>query len=135
MAERFEFGAQFQVIVDFAVEDDYGVAIRRKDGLVAAFEVNNFQAGGAEGADFGLENALLVRAAMDEGRRGAPDAVRIRRPIFMGETSDTAQSPALLRFSVTSIVARVYRIVHIIDAVELLQVRRGGQTLLSAEEN
>ena len=75
MAERFQFGAQFQVIVDFAVEDDYGVAVRRKDRLIAAFQVNNFQAGGAERAYFGLENALLVGAAMDKGRRGAPDAV------------------------------------------------------------
>src|SRR5208282_6915903 len=107
MAERFEFGAQFQVIVDFAVEDDYGVAIRRKDRLITAFEVNNFQAGGAEGADFGLEDALLVGAAMDEGRRGAPDAVRIGRPIFMGETGDAAQISRLLRVSGTSIVATV----------------------------
>src|SRR5580692_12486315 len=103
MAEFFQFGAQFQVIVDFAVEDDYSVAIRREDRLIAAFEVNNFQAGGAKRADFGLEDALLVRAAMDEGRRGAPDAVRIGRPIFMGETGDAAQIPTLLRFSLPSI--------------------------------
>src|SRR5580698_8558700 len=62
MAELFQFGAQFQVIVDFAVEDDYSVAIQREDRLIAAFEVNNFQAGGAKRADFGLEDSLLVRA-------------------------------------------------------------------------
>ena len=107
MAEVFQFGAQLEVIVDFTVEDDCGVAIWRKDGLVAALEVNNFQARGAEGADFGLEDALLVRAAMDEGRRGAPDAVRIGRPIFMGETGDAAQIPALLRDSTLPIVATV----------------------------
>ena len=107
VAERFQFGAQFQVVVDFAVEDDYGVAIGRKDGLVAAFEVNNLQASGAERADFGLEDALLVGSAMDEGRRGAPDAVRIGRPIFMGETGDAAQIATLLSVSVLSIVATV----------------------------
>ena len=64
-----------RMIVDFAVEDDYGVAVCREDGLIAAFQVNNFQASGAERAYFGSEDALLVRAAMDEGRRGAPDAV------------------------------------------------------------
>ena len=127
MAELFQFGAQFQVIVDFAVEDDYSVAIRREDRLIAALEVNNFQAGGAKRADFGLEDALLVRAAMDEGRRGAPDAVRIGRPIFMGETGDATQIPALLGVWVPSIVARVYRTVHIIDAPEQLQVWRGRQ--------
>jgi len=107
MAERFQFGAQFQVVVDFAVEDDYGVAIRREDGLVAAFEVDNFQARGAEGADFGAEDALLVRAAMDESRRGAPDAVGFGRPIFMGKASDTAQIPTPLSVWVPSIVATV----------------------------
>ena len=84
------------MIIDFTVEDDNGVTIRREDGLVAAFEVNNFQAGGAEGADFGAEDALLVWAAMDEGRRGAPDAVWIGRPIFMCETGDAAQILKLL---------------------------------------
>src|SRR5580700_7032599 len=107
MAERFQFGAQFEVIVDFAVEDDYGVAIGRKDRLVAAFEVNNFQARGAEGADFGAKDALLVRSAMDEGRRGAPDAVWIGRPIFMRETDDAAQILMLLSVLVPSIVATV----------------------------
>src|SRR5580658_249186 len=113
MADLFQLGAQFQVIVDFAVEDDKGVAIGRKDWLVAALEVNNFQAGGAERADFGLEDTLLVRSAMDQGRRGAPDAVRIGRPIFMGEAGDATQFPTLLGVWVPSIVARVYRIVHI----------------------
>jgi len=107
MAQRFQFGAQFQVIVDFAVEDDYGIAIGRKDGLVAAFKVDNFQAGGAQGADFGAEDALLIRAAMNEGRRGAPDTIWIGRPIFMCETGNTAQILTLLRISVPSIVTRV----------------------------
>src|SRR5580658_3826968 len=107
MAERFQFGAQFQVIVDFAVEDDYGIATRRKDGLVAAFEVNNFQSGGAQGANFGAEDALLIRAAMNEGRRSAPDTIWIGRPIFMRETGDTAQILTLLRISAPSIVTRV----------------------------
>ena len=107
MAERFQFGAQFRMIVDFAIEDDYGVAVWREDGLVAAFEVNNFQAGGAERADFGAEDALLVRATMDEGRRGAPDAVWIGRPISMCETGDAAQILLLLSVLVPSIVATV----------------------------
>src|ERR1700685_3991081 len=104
MAERFQFGAQFQVIVDFSVEDDDGVAILRKDRLITTFEVNDFQAGGAEGADFGAADALLVGSAMDEGRRGAPDAIWIRRPIFMCETGDAAQIAIPLSFSLPSIV-------------------------------
>ena len=79
----------------------------RRDRLVAGVEIDNFQAGGAERAHFGFEDALLVRAAMDEGRRGAPDAVGIGRPIFMGKTGDAAQIPILLSVSAPLIVARV----------------------------
>ena len=107
MTERFQLGAQFQVIVDFAIEDDYDVAILREDGLVAAFQVNNFQARCAQGANFGSEDALLVRAAMNKGRRGAPDAVRIGRPVFMCKSSNTAQIPIPLGVWVRSIVATV----------------------------
>jgi hypothetical protein len=44
---------------------------------------------------------------MDEGRRGAPDAVWIGRPIFMRETDDAAQILMLLSVLVPSIVATV----------------------------
>ena len=107
MTKRFQLGAQFQVIVNFAVEDDHGIAILREDWLVAAFQVNNFQARGAQGANFGSEDALLVRAAMNERRRGAPDAVWIGRPIFMCKTSNTAQIPIPLSVWVPSIVTTV----------------------------
>jgi len=66
------------MIVDFAVEDDYGIAIGRKDRLVAAFEVNNFQAGRAQGADFRAKDTLLIRAAIEPGspRRAGYDLDR-----------------------------------------------------------
>jgi hypothetical protein len=44
---------------------------------------------------------------MNKGRGGAPDAVCIGRPIFMGETGDTAQIAIPLSVWVLSIVATV----------------------------
>ena len=41
-AATFELGAQFQMIIDFAVERDYGAARSIDDGLIAAVKVNNF---------------------------------------------------------------------------------------------
>src|SRR5580698_9862640 len=132
------------MIIDLTVEDDNGVTIRREDGLVAAFEVNNFQAGGAEGADFGAEDALLVWAAMNEGRRGAPDAVWIGRPIFMCETGDAAQILKLLSVWVPvnrngSLAHRPYyrRGGAVTGRPLQIQRQRAGETpaLLSTEEN
>ena len=65
MSEFFEFGADFQVIVNLAVEDDAPLAAIFEDGLIAGFEVDNFQAGRTKRKKFRGENALLVRAAAD----------------------------------------------------------------------
>ena len=64
----FQFAAQFQVIVDLAVEDDDGVAILGNDGLISARNVDNLQARRAQRDGFGLKDALLVRTAMNECR-------------------------------------------------------------------
>ena len=75
VAERFQLGAQFQVVVDFAVEDDHGIAIVRKDGLVAAFEVNNFQARGAQASRCRIGRRL---AGPGRDERGVAAARRMR---------------------------------------------------------
>jgi hypothetical protein len=64
VAARFEFRAHFQMVVNFAVEDDDGIAIRGENRLVAGIEVDDFQAGGAERDEVSLEHTLLVGAAM-----------------------------------------------------------------------
>ena len=48
MSEFFEFGADFQVIVNLAVEDDAPLTAIFEDGLIAGFEVDNFQPGRAK---------------------------------------------------------------------------------------
>ena len=49
VAEFFEFGADFQVIVNLAIEDDAPFAAIFENGLIAGFQVDNFQPGGAKG--------------------------------------------------------------------------------------
>jgi hypothetical protein len=44
MTERSQFAAKLHVVVDFAIEDDRGVAIGAGNGLVAAFEIDDLQA-------------------------------------------------------------------------------------------
>ena len=43
MALGFQFRAQSLVIINLAIEDDYGIAIGRKQGLGAGGQVNYFQ--------------------------------------------------------------------------------------------
>jgi hypothetical protein len=64
--QLFQLGAQFEVIVNFTIEDDAAISVLRQNGLIAGIEVNDFEASGAQGKEFRLEYALLVRAAMDE---------------------------------------------------------------------
>jgi hypothetical protein len=45
----FEFAPQFEMIVDFSVEDNSGVAILGENGLVPSVQVNDFETGGAHG--------------------------------------------------------------------------------------
>ncbi len=91
MAQLLQLGAHFEVVVDLAVEDDDGVAVFGRDGLVAVLEVDNFQAGRAQRADRRLVNALLVGSAVDQGRGGVPNAIRRWRPIFMSKANNSAQ--------------------------------------------
>ena len=43
MAQFLQLGAHFEVVIDFAVEDDDRVAIFGRDGLIAVFEIEDFQ--------------------------------------------------------------------------------------------
>ncbi len=74
MAALLQFPAQFQVIVDLAVKDDDGIAIRGYDGLIAAVDVDDLQARRAQRDGLGLKDALLIRAAMSESGNGTLDA-------------------------------------------------------------
>ncbi len=44
MTQAFQFGAQREVVVNLPVKDNSAVAIFSKDGLIAGFQVDDFQA-------------------------------------------------------------------------------------------
>ena len=101
VAQRFQLLAQLQMVVDFAVEDDDGVAVVGLDGLVAACQIDDLQAGRAQRAEIGTEDALLVGSAMGEGGGGGLNAVRTGRPVLMGKSDNAtqnAETPALSNF-------------------------------------
>ncbi len=64
MAQRFQVAADLQVIVDLAVEGDDGVGVVTSEGLVAAAQVDNFQAHRAKGGFAAFENPLLIGTTM-----------------------------------------------------------------------
>lgn len=93
MAEFREFPTNFHVIIDLTVEYNDRVAVSGDNGLVAGFEINNFQARGTHRAGGRFEYALLVRPAMNQQSRGLANALGIGNPIFMSKSGDAAQIP------------------------------------------
>jgi hypothetical protein len=90
-AERFELAADLKVIVDFTVENNNGVAIFRKNRLIARRQVNNLEAGRTERADSRSKHSLLIRSAMNEGVRCVPYTLLIRVPVLRCESNNAAQ--------------------------------------------
>jgi hypothetical protein len=76
-AEPFQLAAHLSVIVDLAIEDDDGAAIFGSEGLGAGFEADDLQARGGQRDRAGLEDALLVRPAVQEGGGGGADPLGI----------------------------------------------------------
>jgi hypothetical protein len=89
--EQFELPADLKVIIDFAIEDNYGVAILGKNGLIPGREIDNLETGCTERAGSRLKHSLLVRAAMNKGIRRAPYALLIRAPGSSCESNNAAQ--------------------------------------------
>jgi hypothetical protein len=75
MAEGFELFAELEVVIDLAIEDNDSVAIVRIDGLVAATEIDNFEASRTQATSDGLVHTLLVGTAVEEGVRCPRDAL------------------------------------------------------------
>jgi len=97
VSQCFQFGAQCQIIVDFAVEDDAVVSVRAKEWLITRMQIENLQACCAEGEMSRSIDALLIRTTMYERGRSGAYALRRWQPICMGKSDDSAQvvnSPA-----------------------------------------
>ena len=78
MTAPFELRAQFQVVVNLAVEDDYSVAVFGNDRLAAGIEIDDLQPRRAERNGARFENALLVGAAVNDGGNSALYAAGVR---------------------------------------------------------
>ena len=81
------------MVVDLAIEHDSDVAIFGENGLVSGTEIDNLEPGCPQRADARLKYALLVGATMKQCRGRIPNTIGIRRPMFVGETDDSAQVP------------------------------------------
>src|SRR4029077_20411592 len=79
------------MIVDFPVEDYRSVAVIGDDGLVAALEVDNFQACRTHRKNAGTEHSALIWAPMSKRSCGTFDSLRFGRPVFMCEAGYPAQ--------------------------------------------
>ena len=95
MAETFQFGAQFEMVVDFAVEDDGRAGAG--DRLVAAVEIDDLQSGRAERHQSGFEDSLFIGPAMNDRVGGAADALGAGNPVFMCKADDAAHESGPLR--------------------------------------
>src|SRR4029077_6069742 len=67
MAAALQFTPQFGVVVDFAVQHDPEPAILVRNGLMAAGQVDDAESPEPEANAFATIDALVVRAAMDDG--------------------------------------------------------------------
>src|SRR5271157_4015845 len=96
MAQAFQLAAEFQVVVDLAIEDDGRFPVVACYRLIAAHEVDDLQAGCAESADVRTIYALLVRASVNKRRGGYLNAPGVGRPILMRKTSYATQNAKAL---------------------------------------
>src|SRR5580698_10221189 len=68
---------QLAVVVDFAVENQDGIAIVTDHGLIAVLQIDDLEAHGSQRDIRRFPNALLVRTAMSQRPRDPPNGSRI----------------------------------------------------------
>ena len=91
MAERFEFGAKFTVIIDLTVKDNAPLAGIFKNRLVPALQIDDLQSCGAARESFRGKRALLVWPAMMQRGHSFLDSALRCSATFMGEAGNPAQ--------------------------------------------
>ena len=91
VAARFESFADFQVVIDFAVENNDGVTISGVNRLIPPGQINDLQTGGTQIALAGFVNALLIGAAMNQSRSRLSNTLRFGEPTLRCETEYAAQ--------------------------------------------
>ena len=76
MAERFEFAAHFEVVINFAIEDDYRVAVFGLNRLISPGEIDDFEPSGAKIAGWCVD-PWLIRTAMNQRIRRGSNSLRL----------------------------------------------------------
>ena len=84
-----KFLAQFCVVVNFAIEDDGGVAIFAGDRLIPTLDVDDAETDSAQGHGIRMENTLLIWASMNQAGNRAANSVIIRAKSLTRETSNS----------------------------------------------
>jgi hypothetical protein len=95
----FQFLAQFRVVIQFSVEDQDGIALVGRHGLIAVLKVDDAEPHGSQRHFGGFPDTLLVRSAMNQRSRDFPDPIRIGSSPKMSEPSYPAhvsESPPFL---------------------------------------
>ena len=87
VSEALELGAEFAVVVDFAVEDDGAGAVFVEDGLPAAGEVDDAEASHAHLEAWAFVAAFAVGASVDLDASHAVEQTVFIKP---GKAVDTA---------------------------------------------
>ncbi len=90
MTEPFQFAAQFQVVIDFAIEYDRGVAVRRGHRLIAQRQIDDLQPGRGQRHVRCFEYGLTVGSAVDERGGRAANAAGVRPERSMGKSRNAA---------------------------------------------
>src|SRR5260370_26908525 len=88
---RFQFRAQFAVVVNLAVEDQDGVSVLADHGLVARVKVDDFEAHGPQRDNRRFIRALLVRTSMNQRIGGRVNAPAVEGTVSMGKPGYAAQ--------------------------------------------
>src|SRR6266478_5127402 len=88
---RFQFGAQFPVVVNLAVEDQDGVSVFADHGLIARVKVDDFEAHGPQRNSLRFIRALLVRTSMNQRVGGRVNARAVEGTVSMRKPGYAAQ--------------------------------------------
>jgi hypothetical protein len=83
------------MVKNFSIECDAGIAVCAGHGLIARLQVDDLQPDGSERNIPGVVNPVLIRAAVQQGKRGSPDSLPADNTIPVGKTRHSAQDAIL----------------------------------------
>src|SRR6266403_634045 len=92
-AARFQFRAQFAVIVDLAVENQDSISVLADHGLIAGLKIDDFEAHGPQRDTIRFVGALLIRASVSQRVRSRPNPRAVEHTVTVRKPGYAAQMP------------------------------------------